>query len=129
VEALSAYVADITAIFSTRRSGARHRGLVNFKYSRIFNGVFEMQNSTKNGKIFAKMRALETGAPRINYVCINYDRYPSKINLPSRIGDYAFRTGRRSIQTGPEFPGRRSVVPSRRMRARVRPEKCEAAFR
>ena len=27
-------------------------GLVNFKYSRIFNGVFEKQKSTKNEKRF-----------------------------------------------------------------------------
>jgi hypothetical protein len=34
--------------------------LVNFKYSFIFNGVFEMQNSTRNGKKFAEMRVLGT---------------------------------------------------------------------
>ena len=32
-------------------------GLVNLKYSRIFNGVFEKQKSTKNEKRFAEMRA------------------------------------------------------------------------
>jgi len=34
--------------------------LVNIKYSFIFNGVFEMQNSTRNGKKFAEMRVLGT---------------------------------------------------------------------
>jgi hypothetical protein len=34
--------------------------LVNFKVSNIFKGIFEMQNSTRNGKNFAKMRALGT---------------------------------------------------------------------
>jgi len=34
--------------------------LVNFKYSRIFNGVFEKQKSTKNEKKFAEMHANRT---------------------------------------------------------------------
>ncbi len=32
--------------------------LVNFKYSRIFNGVFEKQKSAKNEQVFAKIRVI-----------------------------------------------------------------------
>ena len=50
--------------------GAR---LVNFKYSRIFNRVFEKQNSTKNEKVFAKIHANRTWTSRVYHDRIKHD--------------------------------------------------------
>jgi hypothetical protein len=43
-----------------RQGAEAHVVLVNFEVSNIFKGIFEMQNSTRNGKNFAKIRALGT---------------------------------------------------------------------
>jgi hypothetical protein len=48
-------------------------GLVNFKYSPIFNGIFETYNSTKNEKRFAKMCAKDTWASRVYHDSVKHD--------------------------------------------------------
>ena len=47
--------------------------MVNFKYSRTFNGVFEKQNLTKNEKVFAKIHANCTWTSPVYHDRINYD--------------------------------------------------------
>ncbi len=62
------------------RQGARaHLVLVNFKCSRIFNGVFEMRNSTQNEEKFANMRVFGASGRRVYRVRINYSRRLRKI--------------------------------------------------
>jgi hypothetical protein len=49
------------------------RGLVNIKYWIIFKGIFEVQKSTRNGVLNAKIRAFATCRFRINHVCVKHD--------------------------------------------------------
>jgi hypothetical protein len=49
------------------------RIMVNFKPANIFKGILGMQNSTRNGENFAKIRALATWRPRVYHAGINYD--------------------------------------------------------
>jgi hypothetical protein len=53
-----------------RRPGAV---LVNPGVAPIFNGIFEMQNSTRNMEKIAKNGAWETGAPRVYHPRIYHD--------------------------------------------------------
>ena len=48
------YRIDVSAQLSMRRRA----GVVNSKYSCIFNGVFEMQKSAKNKQVFVEMRTI-----------------------------------------------------------------------
>jgi hypothetical protein len=57
-------------------------GLVNLKHPFIFNGVFEIQKSTRNGKNNAEMRALGTWGPRLYYVRIHHNGRLRGNNLP-----------------------------------------------
>ena len=50
--------------------GAR---MVNIKYSRIFNGIFEKQKSTKNEKRFAKMRVNHAWTSRVYHDRVKHD--------------------------------------------------------
>jgi hypothetical protein len=63
----------------TARAGI---GLVNFKHSFIFNGVFEIQKSTRNGKNNAEMRALGTWGRRLYHVRIHHDGRLREKSLP-----------------------------------------------
>jgi hypothetical protein len=47
--------------------------MVNIKSAYIFNGVFETQKSTRNGKNNAKIRALATWRPRVYHAGIYHD--------------------------------------------------------
>jgi hypothetical protein len=60
----------------------RFHDLVNFKYCRIFNGVFEKQKSTRNRKILHEMRAKNAPASRVYHPLINHDRSLQDLNLP-----------------------------------------------
>jgi hypothetical protein len=78
-------VVDIHAEYRHARSKEAARpgiGLVNFKHSFIFKGIFEMQKSTRNGKKNAKMRALGTWGWRLYHVRIYHDRRLRGKNLP-----------------------------------------------
>jgi hypothetical protein len=46
--------------------------VINFKGSFVFNGVFEIQKSTRNSKNIAEMRVLGTPDPRIYHTGINH---------------------------------------------------------
>ena len=61
-------------------------GLVNIKYSLIFNGVFEVQKSAKNAENFAEIRGWETWTLRIYHVCIKHDRGLRELYDPLRHG-------------------------------------------
>ena len=56
-------------------------GLVNFKHSFIFNGIFEMQKSTQNEQKNAEMRAFGTWARRLYLVRIYHDGRLRETNL------------------------------------------------
>jgi hypothetical protein len=53
--------------------------VVNFKCYHVFNGVFEMQKSTRNSKKIAKMRVFGTSDPRIYHTGINHGAALRKI--------------------------------------------------
>jgi hypothetical protein len=63
----------------TARAGI---GLVNFKCSFIFKGVFEIQKSTRNGKNNAEMHALGTWGRRLYHVRIHHNGRLRGKNLP-----------------------------------------------
>jgi hypothetical protein len=56
--------------------------LVNFKYSFIFNGVFQIQKSTQNEQKNAEMRAFGAWARRLYHVRIYHDGRLRGTNLP-----------------------------------------------
>ena len=56
--------------------------LVNIKYSRIFNGIFEMQKSTQIEKRFAEMCAKNASAPHVYHVRFKHDRRLPENNYP-----------------------------------------------
>jgi hypothetical protein len=53
--------------------------MVNFKGSFVFNGVFEIQKSTRNSKKIAKMRVLGTSDARVYHTGINHGAALRKI--------------------------------------------------
>ena len=95
--------------------GAR---MVNFKYSRIFNGGFEKQKSTKNEERFAEMCANCAWASRVYHDCINYDpRLPEIYHLlKQRLRHKSAALDGRSADGAPPAPRNGWHAPLRQVR-------------
>jgi hypothetical protein len=80
-----------------------HRFMVNIKPASIFKGILESWNSTRNGKNFAEMRVLGTGALRIYHAGINHAA-PATALYRSSIGASVIAKGKapKAIES-PEF--------------------------
>jgi len=69
---------------SISRGGSLRDLVVNFKYSFIFNGVFETQKSTRNRQINDEMRQKNACASRVYYNGIHHYRALREIYFPLR---------------------------------------------
>jgi hypothetical protein len=97
--------------------GAR---LVNLKYSRIFNGVFEKQKSTKNEKSFAKIRVNLAWTSRVYHDRVKHDArlreiyrlLKQRLRHKSATGSSAYRASRPcgTAQLRSVRPARKSLL-------------------
>ncbi len=65
----------------TGRWRGPERVMVNFKYSRIFNGIFKSRKSREKQEKPAEMRQNVMKIAHVNYMPINYDRILAKYTI------------------------------------------------